>query len=193
MKRKGFRPTFTWKNVPWYMHSVLYIIYAICNIHNSGNSYFVGIFKYKVSQKKIKILFTICILLYAFHYMSNSQILVTWNFSTNHDIVPWIEEKLHIEVELQQFSMNNMYVRVPGKLSEILQSRGQYPISCLIMGQICPLGFTHFRTLSPGLENIGSLECVSGSFSGALTYLLSLENSWNSDPMCSSSPIQGTM
>ena len=53
--------------------------------------------------------------------------------------------------------------------------------------------FTHFRTLSPGLENIGSLECVSGSFAGTLIYLLSLENSWNSAPMCSSSPIQGTM
>ena len=51
--------------------------------------------------------------------MSNSQILVTWNFSTNHDIVPWIGEKLHIGAEFQQFSRNNMYVRVPGKLSEI--------------------------------------------------------------------------
>ena len=51
--------------------------------------------------------------------MSNSQILVTWNFSTNHDIVHWIGEKLHIGAQFQQFSRNNMYVRVPGKLSEI--------------------------------------------------------------------------
>ena len=61
------------------------------------------------------------------------------------------------------------------------------------MGQICPLVFTHFRTLSPGLENIGTLECISNSFPGTLTYLSFLENSWNSAPMCSFSPIQGTM
>ena len=60
-------------------------------------------------------------------------------------------------------------------------------------GQICPLVFTRFRTLSPGLENIGTLECISDSFPGTLTYLSFLENSWNSAPMCSSSPIQGTM
>ena len=52
-------------------------------------------------------------------HMSNSQILVTWNFSTNHNIVPWIGEKLHIGAEFQQFSRYNMYARVPGKLSEI--------------------------------------------------------------------------
>ena len=50
---------------------------------------------------------------------SNSQILATSNFSTNNDIVPWIGEKLHIGAEFQQFSRNNMYVRVPGKLSDI--------------------------------------------------------------------------
>ena len=51
--------------------------------------------------------------------MSNSQILFTWNFSTNPDIVPWIEEKLHIREEFQQFSRKNMFVRVPGKLSKV--------------------------------------------------------------------------
>ena len=55
----------------------------------------------------------------SFTQRSNSQILVTWNFSTNHDIFPWFGEKLHIGAEFQQFSRNNMYVRVPGKLSEI--------------------------------------------------------------------------
>ena len=58
---------------------------------------------------------------------------------------------------------------------------------------MCPFVFKHFRTLSPRLENIGTLECISESFPGTLTYLLFLENSWNSPPMCSSSPIQGTM
>ena len=52
-------------------------------------------------------------------HMSNSQILVTWNFSTNQDTVPWIGEKLCIRAEFQQFSRNNMHIRVPGKLSEI--------------------------------------------------------------------------
>ena len=52
-------------------------------------------------------------------HRSNSQILVTCNFSTNQDTVPWIGEKLHIGAEFQQFSRNNMHIRVPGKLSEI--------------------------------------------------------------------------
>ena len=52
-------------------------------------------------------------------HMSNSQILVTCNFSTNQDTVPWIGEKLHIGAEIQQFSRNNMHIRVPGKLSKI--------------------------------------------------------------------------
>ena len=51
--------------------------------------------------------------------MLHSQILATINSSTNHDIVPWIGEKLHIGAEFQEFSRNDKYVRVPGKLSEI--------------------------------------------------------------------------
>ena len=51
--------------------------------------------------------------------MLHSQILATWNSSTNHDIVPWIGEELHIGAEFQEFSRNDKYVRVPGKLSEI--------------------------------------------------------------------------
>ena len=91
-----------------------------------------------------------------------------------------------------------MYVRVPGKLSEIhskvlVFSNLGDNIQFLVTGQICPLVFTQFRNLSPELENIGTLECISDSFPGILTYLLILENSWNSAPMCSSSPIQGTM
>ena len=60
------------------------------------------------------------------------------------------------------------------------------------MGQICPLVFTHLRTLSPGLEKNGTLECISDSFPGTLTYLLFLENCWNFAPMCGFSPIQWT-
>ena len=76
--------------------------------------------------------------------------------------------------------------------SVVLQSRGQYPFSCLSTGPICPLVFTHVRILSPGLENNGSLKVISNSFPGTLTYLLFLENCWNSTPMCSFSPIQQT-
>ena len=34
------------------MHSVLYDIYTLCNIHNSENSHFVRIFKCKGSQRE---------------------------------------------------------------------------------------------------------------------------------------------
>ena len=50
--------------------------------------------------------------------MLHSQILATWNSSTNHDIVPWIGKELHIWAEFQEFSRDNKYVRVPGKLPE---------------------------------------------------------------------------
>ena len=46
--------------------------------------------------------------------VSHSQILATWNFSTNY--VHWIGEKLHVGVEFPEFSRNHKYVRVHGKL-----------------------------------------------------------------------------
>ena len=49
-------------------------------------------------------------------YMSNSQILATWSFRTQYDIVPRIGEKLDIAPEFQQFSRNNKYIGVSGKL-----------------------------------------------------------------------------
>ena len=68
------------------------------------------LFQNKSSIKaKLKIHFNKC----------NSQILVIWNFSTNQDTVPWIGEKLPIRAEFQQFSRDNMHIRVPGKLLEI--------------------------------------------------------------------------
>ena len=51
--------------------------------------------------------------------MWHSQILATWSFSSNLVIVPWIGEKLSMGAEFQQFSRNNNYVRVHGKMSEI--------------------------------------------------------------------------
>ena len=51
------------------MHSVLYDISTICNLHNSLNPYFVSILKYNISWKKNEILFALCISLYVFHSM----------------------------------------------------------------------------------------------------------------------------
>ena len=76
----------------------------------------------------------------------HSQILTTWNFSTNHDFVPWIGEKLHIGAEFQQFSSNYKNVSVSGKLSEIqsrfplLSNPRDEVLKCVkTRGQICPV------------------------------------------------------
>ena len=48
--------------------------------------------------------------------------LRSWLHETSALIItlsPGLEKKLHIGVEFQQFSRNTMYVRVPGKLSEV--------------------------------------------------------------------------
>ena len=92
-----------------------------------------------------------------------------------------------------------MHIRIPGKLSEIYSkvvvfSNPGDNIRFLgnLRDRLVPL-LWHFMTLSLGLEITGTLECISDSFPGTLIYVWILENSWNSAPMCSSSPIQGTM
>ena len=74
----------------------------------------------------------------------HSQILATCHFSTNHDIVPWIGEELHIGAEFQELSRNDKYVRVPGKLSEthskvqMFSNPGDKVLNCVkTRGQIC--------------------------------------------------------
>ena len=78
--------------------------------------------------------------------MLHSQILATWNSSTNHDIVPWIGEELHIGAEFKEFSRDNKYVRVPGKLPEthskdlMFSNPGDKVLKCVkTRGQICPV------------------------------------------------------
>ena len=78
--------------------------------------------------------------------MSHSQFLATGNFTTDHDIVPWIGEKLHIGAEFKEFSRNKNYVRVPGKLSEqpskvpMLSNLGDKVLKCVkTRGKICPI------------------------------------------------------
>ena len=66
------------------MHSVLYDIYAPCNIHYSKTSYLVRNSNIKFQKKLKKILFTICNSLYAFHYMGGTsqdvKRLKKWDF-----------------------------------------------------------------------------------------------------------------
>ena len=97
--------------------------------------------------------------------MSNSQNLVTRNFSTIHDIVPWIGEKLHIGADFQQFSRNNIYVRVPGKLSEIhskvpmFSNPGDKVLKCAKNKRTnLSRNLTRNQILSPRLENTRILE-----------------------------------
>ena len=90
-----------------------------------------------------------------------------------------------------------MYVRVPGKLSEInfkvlVFSNPGDNIKFLgkLRDRFVPL---ILNILGPCLLDWRTLECISDSFPGTLKYLSFLENSCDSAPMCSSSPIQGTM
>ena len=75
----------------------------------------------------------------------------------------------------------------------VLQSRRQGPKMCNNKGANLSRNLTRNRILSPGLENPRTLERISDSFPGTLTYMMFLENCWNSAPICSFSPIQGTM
>ena len=75
----------------------------------------------------------------------------------------------------------------------VLQSRRQGPKMCKNKGTNLSRNLTRNRILSLGLENHRTLEWISDRFPGTLTYMLFLENCCNSAPMCSFSPIQGTM
>ena len=131
--------------------------------------------------------------------MLHSQILATWNSSTNHDIVPWIGEELHwsgvprVFQEWQVCQGSWKTVRNTFQSTNVLQSRRQGPKMCKNKGTNLSRNLTSNRILSPGLENPRTLERNSDSFPGTLTYMMFLENCWNSAPMCSFSPIQGTM
>ena len=107
-----------------------------------------------------------CLLKFCFNLlMLHSQILATWNSSTNHDIVPWIGEELHIGAEFQEFSRDNTYVRVPGKLSQthskiaMFSNPGDKVLKCVkTSGQICPvikqeIGYCPLDWRTPGLCN----------------------------------------
>ena len=72
---------------------------------------------------------------------------------------PGLEKTTH-------WSLENCKKSIPKSWCSPIQ--GTISNFCLIMGQICPLVFTHFGTLSPGLEIIGTLECIPDSFPARL-------------------------
>ena len=79
---------------------------------------------------------------------------------------------IHWNVNLAIFQYNHICqdcwknTRSKFKCVVILQSRGQ----------ICPVVFHLFWTLSPGFDNKLTLKCWSGIFSTILTYMNMLEN-----------------
>ena len=93
--------------------------------------------------------------IYYYKHMWHFQILASWNFSSNLDFVPWIGEKLHIGGEFLQFSRINMYIRVPGKLSEIhskvrfFSNPGDKVLKCKIRGDKSVPYFTKKTNIVP--------------------------------------------
>ena len=97
--------------------------------------------------------------------MLHSQILATWNSSTNHDIVPWIGDELHIGAEFQEFSRKDKYFRVPGKLPKTNSKVLMFPNPgdkvlrfVKTRGEICPvlkqeIGYCPLDWRTPGLWN----------------------------------------
>ena len=89
------------------MHSVLYDIHAICNINYIENSYFVGIFKYKVSQKKNLISFTICIFIYIFHSIHFTVCISQYALHSMHFkvcILQYAFYSMHFTVCISQYA-----------------------------------------------------------------------------------------
>ena len=133
--------------------------------------------------------------------MWHSQILASWNFSSNLDFVPWIGEKLHIEAEFQQFSRINKYIRGPGNFSEIcsnvwfFSNPGDQVLKCKKKkrGDKSVPYFYKKTNNVPWIGEQWDIAIFSDSFPCTLTYLLVLGNCWNSALMLSLSPIQGKM
>ena len=101
------------------------------------------------------------------------------------------EKNFFLRGDFRQFSKKNVQKDIlKSQCSPIQETR---PKMCKNKGTNLSRNLTRKQILSPGLENSRTLERISDSFPGTLTYMLFLENCWNSAPMCSFSPIQGTM
>jgi hypothetical protein len=97
----------------------------------------------------------------------------------------------------RQFSNLTIYVKVVGKLLDqpfdvllFSNTREKFLILVESRGQICPIVFLLFRTISPGLENNDTLICRSDNFTTTLTFVVKLENCQNNISMYNCSPIQ---
>ena len=98
-----------------------------------------------------------------------------------------------------QFSNIIVYVKIVGKipdqdLSVWLLSNPRDKVQILVegMGQIFPVVFHLFWTLSPGFENNHTFKCSYGIFLTILTYMIMLENCQNNISVYDSFQIQGT-
>ena len=102
--------------------------------------------------------------------MWHSQILASWNFSSNLDFIPWIGEKLHIGAEFQQFSRINKHIRGPENSQKFIPKSGSYPIQGTRSKNVKykrtnrSRTLTRYWVLSPGLENNETLQYISDSF-----------------------------
>ena len=132
-------------------------------------------------------------------HMWHSQILASWNFSSNLDFVPWIGEKLDIGAKFQQFSRFNKYIRVPGKLSEIhfkvrfFSNPGDKVQKCKIQGDKSVPYFNKKTNIVLWIGEQWDFAMYFWQFSMHPDTLVVPANCWNSAPMFSFSPIQGTM
>ena len=99
------------------MHSVLYDIHAICNINYIENSYFVGIFKYKVFQKKEPNIihnmhFYIYLSLYTFHGMHFTICTSQYAFQSLYFtvcILQYAFYSMHFTVCILKYAFHSMH------------------------------------------------------------------------------------
>ena len=98
-------------------------------------------------------------------YMLHSEILASLNFNNNLNLFPWIGDLPYIEMLFQKFSNIPTSIRIVGKLpdqhfnvSSCSNPGGNILILVESRGQICPVVFHLFSTLSPGLENNNRLK-----------------------------------
>ena len=103
--------------------------------------------------------------------MSHTEILVYWVHETPTRIrtfFPSLENN-----DAAQFYWNTTYMSIPGKISEwnsnvpIFSNPGARVKKT---GQICPVVFLFFRTLSPGLEYIDTSKYNFKQIPGMLTF-----------------------
>ena len=91
-----------------------------------------------------------------------------------------------------------IYLRVVGKMLDqhfivlLFSNPGdKVLINVVRRGQIGPVVFNFFKTLSPGLKNKSILKCWSAIFPTTLIYMVMLESCRNNILMYVCSPIQG--